>query len=272
MVEKKANFHLHTYYSDGAYTPRQILRFAKNRGFSAIAVTDHNEIRGTLKVFDLAPEYEMIAYLGIELFFQVDGRLTEMLVYFTEKNDIVAFMNEFRSEEFYPKYATIDVPLSMVKRHRGVAIAPHPFGHKGILGHNVEPDICGVEVANSFITKADNRRARQYVDKNEGKYKEFGGADLHIFPYSFNCAHTLLKSEKEIDFDILWENMQGKREDITFEGVGGSLPLWARIIQECWCLVKASIYLALQNREFARLHNFHNFHSHHTTWDDKNNG
>jgi predicted metal-dependent phosphoesterase TrpH len=97
MVEHKVNLHLHTYYSDGIFAPKQILRFAKKSGFFAIAVTDHNEIRGTLKVFDLAPEYEMIAYLGVELFFQVNGRLTEMLVYFTEKNDIVAFMNEFRS-------------------------------------------------------------------------------------------------------------------------------------------------------------------------------
>jgi hypothetical protein len=271
MIVRKANFHIHTYYSDGVYTPRQILRFAKKKEFSAITVTDHNEIRGTLKVFDLAPEYEIIAYLGAELFFQVKGKLTEMLVYFTEKNDIVAFMNEFRSEEFYPKFDKIDELLGMVKRHHGLAIAPHPYGHKGILGHDVEPDLCGIEVANSFITKADNRRAREYVAKNKGEYKEFGGADMHIFPYSFDCAHTLLKSEGVIDFDTLWSNMKGESNGITFTAVGGSLPLSARIIQELWCLIKASIYLALQNRTFTKLHNFHNFHSHHTKWDRENN-
>jgi hypothetical protein len=271
MIVRKANFHIHTYYSDGIYTPRQILRFAKRRGFSAIAITDHNEIRGTLKVFDLAPEYEMIAYLGAELFFQVDGRLTELLVYFTEKNNIVAFMNEFRSEEFYPKFNRTEEVLGMVKRHHGIAIAPHPFGHKGILGHDEEPDLFGIEVANSIITKADNRRAVEYMDRNKGKYKEFGGADMHIFPYSLNCAHTLLKSEKEIDFDTLWANMTGVNNDISFSGVGGSLPLAARIIQEFWCLIKVSIFLALQDRNYSKLHNFHNFHSHHTRWDRENN-
>lgn len=263
MLEKKANFHLHTYYSDGAFSPRQILRIAKKRGFSAIAVTDHNEIRGTLKVFDLAPEYEMIAYLGAELFFQVSGKLTEMLVYFYDKNDLVAFFNEFRSEEFYPKYKTTDELIKIVRRHHGVALAPHPFGHKGVLGHAEEPDLDGIEAVNSFITKADNRRVKEYIRKNEGKYRLFGGADLHIFPWSLSTAYTLMKSDHEIEFNNLWENLRGEKQTITFEGVGDSLPLYLRIVQELWCLVKASIYLALQDYSYTKLHDFHNFQPHH---------
>jgi hypothetical protein len=151
----------------------------------------------------------------------------------------------------------------MVSRHHGVSIAPHPFAHKGILGHQEEPELCGIEVANSFISKADNKRAREYLEENPGKYKQFGGADMHIFPYAFNCAHTLLRSKEEINFDTVWANMKGDGNTIQFTGMGGSLPLAERVVQELWCLVKASTYLAMQNRSFSKLHNFHNFRKHH---------
>jgi len=40
--------HSHTYFSDGAMSPEQMVEWAIAYGFSAIAVTDHNTITGGL--------------------------------------------------------------------------------------------------------------------------------------------------------------------------------------------------------------------------------
>lgn len=40
------DMHVHTSFSDGDYTPRKIVRMAKEKGLKLIAITDHDECRG----------------------------------------------------------------------------------------------------------------------------------------------------------------------------------------------------------------------------------
>lgn len=43
---KYADLHLHSVYSDGIYTPKELCAIAKGRGFKAVALTDHETVRG----------------------------------------------------------------------------------------------------------------------------------------------------------------------------------------------------------------------------------
>jgi len=40
----KADLHIHSNFSDGKYSPLEILQKAKEAGFSAISITDHDNI------------------------------------------------------------------------------------------------------------------------------------------------------------------------------------------------------------------------------------
>ena len=40
----KADFHIHTYYSDGIYSPEKIVDLAVEAGLEVIALTDHDNI------------------------------------------------------------------------------------------------------------------------------------------------------------------------------------------------------------------------------------
>ena len=40
------DLHTHTTASDGSYTPAELIRYAKEKGLSAIAVTDHDTVAG----------------------------------------------------------------------------------------------------------------------------------------------------------------------------------------------------------------------------------
>ena len=43
---KIVDLHAHTTASDGSYTPTELVRYAKKKGLSAIAITDHDTIAG----------------------------------------------------------------------------------------------------------------------------------------------------------------------------------------------------------------------------------
>lgn len=43
---KTADLHTHTTFSDGTYTPRQLVEYAVQKGLSAVAITDHDTLKG----------------------------------------------------------------------------------------------------------------------------------------------------------------------------------------------------------------------------------
>ncbi|MBR2043512.1 MAG: PHP domain-containing protein [Clostridia bacterium] len=63
---KFANLHLHTIYSDGAQTPDQIFEKAKEQGFGALAITDHNTVTGWRAFSEAAKNHGMDCILGME--------------------------------------------------------------------------------------------------------------------------------------------------------------------------------------------------------------
>jgi hypothetical protein len=257
MNLKNANLHVHSWYSDGIYSPKIILKAAKKRGIGVIAITDHNEIRGSLEAFDLAAEMDLIVILGVELFFKVDGKLTEMLAYFREKEDIISFFNVFRAKEFDPKFKNIDELLALITAHDGLAIAPHPYAHKGVAGHGVFGKYNGVEVINSFTNHRETEASRQMAEKYG--YHQFGAADMHIYLWSLKTAFTILESEKEITIGSIWDNLRGETETINFIPQGKTLPYFLRLIQEISCFFRVIIFLVKQDYNFIRIHDFKKF-------------
>lgn len=64
---KKIDLHLHTTFSDGLYTPKQVLQLTEKFGFDIISITDHDNIGGYLKVKDLAHKYDIQIIAGVEV-------------------------------------------------------------------------------------------------------------------------------------------------------------------------------------------------------------
>lgn len=60
----KPDLHIHTTFSDGSYTPTEMVQAAKKAGLSAVAITDHDECRG---YSEISNEHEIIVCPGIEL-------------------------------------------------------------------------------------------------------------------------------------------------------------------------------------------------------------
>ena len=43
---KFADLHLHTYFSDGTFSPEELVGHGQRLGFAALALTDHDSVEG----------------------------------------------------------------------------------------------------------------------------------------------------------------------------------------------------------------------------------
>ena len=61
-----ANLHTHSTHSDGAYSPRKIAEIAKNEGYGALAITDHDTFTGNAEALEACRELGLCCIPGIE--------------------------------------------------------------------------------------------------------------------------------------------------------------------------------------------------------------
>ena len=65
-MEIYANLHLHSTHSDGKYTPEELVRLAKEEGYGAIAVTDHDPVTANEALMRCAAENGLESIFGSE--------------------------------------------------------------------------------------------------------------------------------------------------------------------------------------------------------------
>lgn len=84
----KADLHTHTTASDGAYTPEDLLKYARKKGLQTISITDHDTIKGYLEAVEIAEKYGIEIISGIENTVIWKGKEVHLLAYgFDAKND-----------------------------------------------------------------------------------------------------------------------------------------------------------------------------------------
>lgn len=175
---KKYDLHIHTCYSKCAISkPESILKKAKEKDLNGIAITDHNTIKGALKVKKLNkdPTFEVI--VGEE----VKTDKGELLVYYLKK-------------EIKP--GKIEDILKQVKKQKAICSIAHPFSF-GIRKKSridltkLVNKIDAVEIFNarSYIPY-ENRKAGQLAKRFN--LAEIGGSDSH-FPWTIGKGYTLFK-------------------------------------------------------------------------------
>lgn len=73
--------HLHTYFSDGTYTPEELIAESKNSGLSAIAICDHDNVGGIDPAIKSAKEKDIEVLPAIELSAEYEGIEIHILGY-----------------------------------------------------------------------------------------------------------------------------------------------------------------------------------------------
>jgi predicted metal-dependent phosphoesterase TrpH len=171
-----ADLHMHTIYSyDGTASVPAVLARARQVGLDVIAITDHDEIRGTLQAFELAPEFGIEVIPGIEIT--------------TAEGDLLAL---FVTEKIEPGRPLIETVIK-VGEAGGICIVPHPtargMGMKSLSIPTVlqalqYPDarriLLGIETYNATaLDRESNQHAQTIVAEYPG-IAQIGDSDAHI--------------------------------------------------------------------------------------------
>lgn len=118
----RADLHLHSTASDGAYTPAQVIDLARRAGLAAVALTDHDTLAGLPEARSAAgAALEVIA--GVEITTELHGRELHLLAYFIDPDDMplnaaLATIRQGRADRF----------AEMIERLRGCGLSVHDDG------------------------------------------------------------------------------------------------------------------------------------------------
>jgi predicted metal-dependent phosphoesterase TrpH len=103
---KSADLHLHTVFSDSTYTPVELINESTRVGLSAIAVVDHDTVKGIEPTLKIAKMANIEVLPGIELSAEDDGLEIHILGYLIDykRRDLeekLEFLRKNRIERIY---------------------------------------------------------------------------------------------------------------------------------------------------------------------------
>lgn len=80
-MSRFADLHIHTYFSDGTFSPEEVVENAHREGLSCIAITDHDTVVGVKPTVEVAKKYDLEVIAGVELSCQKDTKDIHLLAY-----------------------------------------------------------------------------------------------------------------------------------------------------------------------------------------------
>jgi len=116
---KFADLHMHTSFSDGTFSPEEMVANGQRHGLSAMALTDHDTVEGCARMNEACGKLGIEFINGTELTAELDGIELHLLAYFVDiqNQKLLVEIAEFqrvRQERIYEMVARINklnVPL-----------------------------------------------------------------------------------------------------------------------------------------------------------------
>jgi predicted metal-dependent phosphoesterase TrpH len=83
-IRKNADLHIHTIYSDGSSTVKEIFEGCAAKGVSALSITDHDCTDAYPEAFELGKQLGIEVIVGVELSSEIDGADIHVLGYYID--------------------------------------------------------------------------------------------------------------------------------------------------------------------------------------------
>lgn len=170
----KADLQLHSDLGDGLNSPEEILHAAEAAGLDVIALTDHDDIRGSFLLRDLAAKRRSVVVVATGI--EVTTRAGHLLALFVEDE--------------IPMFRPLAETVTAIHRAGGIAIVPHPLsyltfsiGERALrtlaVGGDGRSFVDGIEVRNpSYAGRVRGERAR-WLNEHVLRVAETGSSDAH---------------------------------------------------------------------------------------------
>ncbi|MCD6239845.1 MAG: PHP domain-containing protein [Thermotogae bacterium] len=173
------DFHIHSIYSaDGILSPQRIIKIAYLKGLNAVAITDHDTIKGGLQAKSIKQD-EIIIVVGSEVN--------------TDFGDIIGlFLNEeIKSRRF-------EEVIDEIRAQGGIVVLPHPYRRKKFPDEELLKRVDVIEGVNGRVPEELNLKAQELARKL--KKPMIAGSDAH-FPFElgriWNVAENVSNCDEE---------------------------------------------------------------------------
>ena len=181
----KLDLHIHSQYSEDATgSPKEIIKILQKKGLHGMAITDHNNIKGSIQALKIIPA-NFIAIPGVEIS-TADGHLIALNI-----------------KENLPRDLSVEETMEIILEKNGIPIVPHLFrkmsGVKKDKLASIYQKIPAIEVFNSCsLPKTNIKTAETAKEFNLGGT---GGSDTHIPDYA-GYGYTLIDTT-DISIDAI---------------------------------------------------------------------
>ncbi len=230
---KRVDLHMHTTHSDGSYLPRDLVRYAKEKGLGCISVTDHDTMSSFDESQEAAREFGIELIPGIEISADFEPGTLHILGFFQDRNhpklktmlDDIQKARRERNPQIIEKLNKlgIDITFDEVKAASGGKQIGRPHFAKVLLKKGV------IRSMDEAFTKYLSKGKPAYVDK-----RRFSSTDaIHCLREAGGVAVIAHPKQMKLDEEALTREV----ERLVEEGLGG-----------------IEAYNSCQNREEAQLY------------------
>lgn len=188
MIE--ADLHIHSCYSfDSLLSPRTIVKTALKKGLSAVAIADHNTVKGALKTIEEATSTSLIVIPAVEL--ETDGG--HIMGLFVEA--------DIRTQN-------IDEVIDEIKEQDGIAVLLHPARKQGPNLKVAANRIDVIEALNGRTWPWENLKAKNLALRLNKPV--IAGSDAHL-GFEIGCVKTVFEDTSSTLEDVKKQIINGKR-------------------------------------------------------------
>jgi glycosyltransferase involved in cell wall biosynthesis len=162
------DLHMHTDHSHDCATPvEHLLATARDQGFGAIAVTDHNEISGALEAAEKAARFGVKVIVGEEVKTASQGEVIGLFL-----------------QEKIPRGLTLEETVAEIKRQGGLVYVPHPFDRMHAVPdyEHLQKILGGVDAIEIYNPRVAIGSFNEEAERFAAKYRIVRGAgsDNHV--------------------------------------------------------------------------------------------
>jgi len=258
-LKEKIDLHIHTTYSDGAFSPFEIIRMAAKKNIRTISITDHDSINAIEGAIMFGKELGITVIPGLEISTDIEDREVHILGYFIDhnSNELQKYLSFFRDERLH-RAKRIVKKLNIL----GLEITI-----EDILSKAKHSAVGRPHIANALLEKGICKNYFEAFDKYIGDFAPAYEKKIHVSPLS---ALKLISDAGGLSFVAhpgkMPEEILKKLIDFGIDGIevihpshNGDMVKYYRGIVNQYCLLESGgsdFHGGKKNDEF----NFGKFH------------
>ena len=210
MKSNEVDLHIHSYYSDGVLTPKEILEEALKKRLKVISIADHNILKGTQELINIQSQYQEIQIIpGVEIDV-LEGEINYHILAYgfdiqnTGFSKFISYVFDIKEsininlirilEKKYPNIVSLQEYLNYdYNRSEGYWKALHYFRYKGLIEN--------LKDGKNFYTEYgpfDTEGMLPSIQETCRQIHESGGVAILAHPGKVLKSYTLEEFEIEV--------------------------------------------------------------------------